>query len=159
MVLCGGFFCPVKSPGKLLEDVDHLLVRNLAETPVIKTDGAEKLEADNVIGLAAQLVECACRCYRRGQNQFFGIACTGSAQGRPHRRTGRDLDHDRRAAADLKARLGAQIALAPPLYLGKLIVTDRFERGFVDVRKPDHFLIRNKNGMQPTTTAPMANSG
>src|SRR5215471_8870438 len=134
--LCGGFFCLVKSPGKLLEDVDHLLVRNLAETSVIKTDGAEKLvvfEADNVIGLAAQLVERACRCYRRGQNQFFGIACTGSAQGRPHRRTGRDavVDHDRRAAADLKARLGAQIALALRLYLSKLIVTDYFERGFV----------------------------
>ena len=70
MVLCGGFFCPVKSPGKLLED-DHLLVRNLAEISGISTDGAEKLvvfEADNVIGLAAQLV---------GQNQFFGISVCG----------------------------------------------------------------------------------
>src|SRR6516165_5170703 len=97
---CGGFFCLVKPPGKLLEDVDHLLVRNLAEISVIKTDGAEKrvvFEADNVIGLAAQLVERACRCYRHGQNQFFGIACTGSAQGRPRRCTGRDavVDHDR----------------------------------------------------------------
>src|SRR5215471_14836057 len=74
--LCGGFFCLVKSPGKLLEDVDHLLVRNLAETSVIKTDGAEKrvvFEADNVIGLAAQLVERACRCYRHGQNHFLGL--------------------------------------------------------------------------------------
>jgi hypothetical protein len=93
LALCGGFFCLVKSPRKLLEDVDHLLVRNLAEISVISTDGAEKLvvfEADNVIGLAAQLVERACRCYRHGQNQFFGIACAGSAQGRPRRRTGRD---------------------------------------------------------------------
>jgi len=68
--LCGGFFCLVKSPGKLLED-DHLLVRNLAEISGISTDGAEKLvvfEADNVIGLAAQLV---------GQNQFFGISVCG----------------------------------------------------------------------------------
>ena len=55
----------VKSPGKLLEDVDHLLVRNLAKISVISTDGAEKFvvfEADNVIGLVAQLVEHACRC-------------------------------------------------------------------------------------------------
>src|SRR6516162_5572116 len=75
------------------------------------------------------------------------IAYTGSAQSRPRRRTGRDavVDHDRRAAANLKARRGAQITLAPPLYLGKLIVTDRFERGFVDVRKPDHFLIAHDN--------------
>ena len=83
----------VKSPGKLLKDVDHLLVRNLAKISVISTDGAEKLvvfEADNVIGLAAQFVERACRCYRHGQNQYFGIACAGSAQGRPRRRTGRD---------------------------------------------------------------------
>ena len=43
LALCGGFFCLVKSPGKLLEDVDHLLVRNLAEITVVGANGAEKL--------------------------------------------------------------------------------------------------------------------
>jgi hypothetical protein len=73
-----GFFCLVKSPGKLLEDVDHLLVRNLAEISGISTDGAEKLvvfEADNVIGLAAQLVARLSVLPARPEPIFWDCVC------------------------------------------------------------------------------------
>jgi len=39
----------------------------------------------------------------------------------------------------MAALLLSPCAVALPLYLGELIVTESFERGFVDVRKPDHF--------------------
>jgi len=52
------------------------------------------------------------------------------------------INHDRGAPS----ASAAQIALAPPLYLSKLTIGDRFENSFIDIRQPDHILIAHNGG-------------
>jgi hypothetical protein len=54
-----------------LEYVDHFVIRNLTEICVVGTDGAEKVEifkVDDLVGLAAQLIDSISRRHRHREN-------------------------------------------------------------------------------------------
>ena len=129
---------------KPLEYVDHCLVRNLAEIRIVSASGAEEFvifKADDLVGLAAQLRNSIRRRHRHCENEFFGSAYAGSAQGCARRCPGGDpiVDHDGGTAADIWALAPAQIPLTPPLDFGQLAVADLLEFGFVNIPlSPSH---------------------
>jgi len=90
---------------KTLKDIDDLAVRNLTKIRVISADGAERfviLKADDVVSLAAQLGNLTRWRHGDRENEFFGTAHAGGAQGCADGCPGGDavIDYDCGVTAD-----------------------------------------------------------
>src|SRR5215471_9678344 len=97
---------------KPLENIDHILIRNLPEIGVVVADSDKKVvlfETNDVVGLAAQLGNSARRSDWHRKDESLRLARADGAQRYPHRRTGGNaiVNHDRRAAGDLDTVAGA----------------------------------------------------
>jgi hypothetical protein len=86
------------------------------------------LETHYVVGLPPQFGKAVARRHRHRKHEPLGIAHAGGAQSRAGRRARRDavVNHNRRAASDLRAFAIAQVTLAPPLDFGEFGVANGF---------------------------------
>jgi hypothetical protein len=69
------------------------------------------------------------------------------------------VNHNRRAASDLRTFAIAQVALAPPLDFGEFGVANGFELGFANSNVLNDVSLRTMIDPPPSATAPIANSG
>ena len=112
LCLRGGLLCRLALYRKPLENIDHILIRNLPEIGVVVADSDKKVvifETNDVVGLTAQLGNSARRSDRHRKDESLRLARADGAQRYPHRRTGGNaiVNHDRRAAGDLDTIAGA----------------------------------------------------
>ena len=94
----------------------HFLIRNLSKIAIIETDCSEYrviLKTHYVVGLPPQFWKAVAWRHRHRKHEPLRIADASGAQSRAGRRARRNavINHNRRAAGDLRAFAIAQVAL------------------------------------------------
>src|SRR5512134_134029 len=117
----------VQSGSRLREKAHDLCVGDLVEIAVVEADRVERLrrlQADDLIDLAVQLLKGAGRRDRNRQNQQFRLLAPQRGKGRSYARSRGDpvIDDDDLTPFDGHAHPALQIDALPPLDLDQLLL-------------------------------------
>ena len=147
-----------------MEDFNHFLIRNLSKIVIVETNRFEHrvvFEAHYVVGLPPQFGKPIARRHRHRKHEPLRIAHASGAQSRAGRSARRDavVNHNRRAASDLRAFAIAQVTLALPLDFGEFGIANGFELGFVNSNVLNDILIAHDDRAPAVGNRTIANSG
>jgi hypothetical protein len=133
-----------------LQDFNHFLIRNLSKIAIIETDCSEYrviLKTHYVVGLPPQFGKAVAWRHRHRKHEPLRIADASGAQSRAGRRARRNavINHNRRAAGDLRAFAIAQVAVALPIDFGEFGIASGFKRSFVNTNVLNDVFIAHRD--------------